>query len=365
MKTILKPGRNCLGLYEVAESGLLIDSRAYFRAFFRAAGGARNYILLSGWQFDSDVRLVRGKDADQEESPTGLLAYLNYLCGKNPNLEIYILAWDFSFIFTLDREWFLKWKFNWNSGGRIRFQFDNVHAVGASHHEKFAVIDGQVGFVGGIDFSAGHWDDCYHLADNPDRVDLDGNPYEACHDLQAFFTGPAVRELVGYFLNRWSLAGGERPVLPPPDSMRRDFDPSLFLPASRIALSRTAARINTSKRDAVREIRRLFLDAVSAADSLIYIENQFFGSQAFYKALVSRMRRKGASKLQIVIILPRNMHTFYEEVLLGVTQMRMLSSLRDVAQETGHSLGIYWTAADGAECEEEQTYIHSQTASGR
>jgi len=84
MKTILRPGRNCRGLYEVAESGLLIDSRAYFRAFFHAAGGARNYILLSGWQFDSDVRLVRGKDADQEESRPDSLTTSITSAGKPP-----------------------------------------------------------------------------------------------------------------------------------------------------------------------------------------------------------------------------------------------------------------------------------------
>lgn len=46
--------------------------------------------------------------------------------------------------------------------------------------------------------------------------------------------------------------------------------------------------------------------------------------------------KASTQRIAEVIFLPRNMHTFYEEVLLGVTQMRMLSSLRVVVQETGH-----------------------------
>ena len=361
MKPILRPGRNCQGVYDVEESGLLVDARAYYRAFFRAAAGARNYILLAGWRFESKVRLVRGTDAEQVDCPTGLLAYLDYLCRKNPRLVIYILAWDFSLIFALDREWFLKWKFNLTSNGRIRFQFDKIHAIGATHHQKFAVIDGRVGFVGGIDFSAGHWDDSDHRPDNPDRVDSKGNPYEPCHDLQTFFCGPAVQDLVDLFLHRWSIADRQRLELPrPPDDIHYDIEPSHSLPASRISLSRTAARTILPIQDSVEEIRSLFLDAIAASTRLIYIENQYFSSQAVYKALVDRMKAKEGTKLEIVIILPGKMHAFFEELSLGLTQMRMTRSLRIVAEWTGHSLGIYWTAADGTEGGENQTYIHAK-----
>jgi phosphatidylserine/phosphatidylglycerophosphate/cardiolipin synthase-like enzyme len=348
-------------VYDVTESGLLIDSNAYYRAFFRAAAMARNYILLAGWRFESNVRLVRGTEAEQVGCPTGLLAYLDYLCGKNPRLVIYVLAWDFSLIFALDREWFLKWKFNRTSNGRIHFRFDKVHAIGATHHQKFAVIDGRVGFVGGIDFSAGHWDDSDHRPDNPDRVDSKGNPYEPCHDLQTFFSGPAVQELVDLFFHHWSIAGRQMlELLRPPDDIHYDIEPSHSLPASRIALSRTAARTILPIRDSVVEIRSLFLDAIAASTRLIYIENQYFSSQAVYKALVDRMKAKEGTKLEIVIVLPGKMHAFFEELSLGLTQMRMTRSLRKVADDTGHSLGIYWTAANGTEGGEIQTYIHAK-----
>ena len=61
--SILKPGSNCLGIYQARDTGLLVDACDYYRALYRCARKARRYILLAGWQFDSEVRLVRGKDA--------------------------------------------------------------------------------------------------------------------------------------------------------------------------------------------------------------------------------------------------------------------------------------------------------------
>jgi len=361
MKPILQPGRNCTGFFQVEESGLLVDARDYYRAFYRTAGAARNYILLAGWQFDSTARLLRGADAEQVDSPIDFLAYLEYLCRNKPQLKIYILAWNYTMLYLSDREWFLEWKFRRAGRGRIHFLYDKFHAIGSCHHQKIAIIDGRVGFAGGIDFSEGRWDDANHCHDNPDRVDSKGNPYEPRHDLQAWFSGHAVRELVNQFLERWAVVAGEKPILPPPpDDIRYEIGPYLAIPASFIAFSRTAARTILPIQESVEEIRSLYRDAITAAASLIYIENQYFSSQAVYQALVDRMRTAALPKLQIVIVLPRKMHAYFEEMSLGLTQMKMTRSLRRVAEETGHALGIYWTVANSAEGTEEQTYIHSK-----
>jgi hypothetical protein len=61
----LKIGNNCWDITDAKETGLLIDGRDYYRAFYRAATMADRYILICGWQFDSDVsmstRLGRSK----------------------------------------------------------------------------------------------------------------------------------------------------------------------------------------------------------------------------------------------------------------------------------------------------------------
>ena len=86
MTRILIPGRTCWAIEPVSRAGVLIDNRDYYRAFVHAALAARRFIYISGWQFDSDVRLLRGKDAASVSAPSRFLPFLNYLCEHNPKL---------------------------------------------------------------------------------------------------------------------------------------------------------------------------------------------------------------------------------------------------------------------------------------
>jgi len=96
MAAIIEPGSNVESVEEIAESGVIVDARDYFRAFHRSALQARRHILLAGWQFDHRVKLLRGADAGQAEGPVELLPLLDWLCERNPALRIYIRAWDFA-----------------------------------------------------------------------------------------------------------------------------------------------------------------------------------------------------------------------------------------------------------------------------
>ncbi len=87
MKDILAAGINCYGIDNVSEAGLLVDGCDYYRAFWTAAAKAESYILLSGWQFDSDVRLLR--DDGQAEAGSTLLSFLNRLCENNPVARVH------------------------------------------------------------------------------------------------------------------------------------------------------------------------------------------------------------------------------------------------------------------------------------
>jgi len=91
MNEIIRPGRNCWRVADVSTTGLLVDGRDYYRAFYCAAKKARNYILISGWQFDSNVTLLRGKDAKVAGEEPALLSFLNDLCERNRALRIFWL----------------------------------------------------------------------------------------------------------------------------------------------------------------------------------------------------------------------------------------------------------------------------------
>jgi phosphatidylserine/phosphatidylglycerophosphate/cardiolipin synthase-like enzyme len=357
---IFEPGKNCWRIGQVSESGLLIDARDYYRAFYRAARAAERYILLSGWQFDSSVALLRGQDAGEAGEEAPLLSFLNSLCEAKPELRIFILAWDFSMIYGLDREWFQELYFNWTTNERLQFCFDQCTSFDASHHQKFAVIDGKFAFVGGLDICAARWDERDHRVRNPLRVEAAGTPYRSFHDIQSYHRGALARDLAELFSSRWKIVSCADFELPDGDGGADvEIEPTLRLAANEVAISRTQTEASCSA-NSVFEIRALFLDAIAAADRLIYVENQYFSSVAMFEALSARMKDSSRPKLDIVLMIAKDAEAFLEQLSIGIMQSRLVRQLREIAEETGHRLGIYFpcsVAEDGAELE---TYIHSK-----
>jgi phospholipase D1/2 len=358
-RRVLKQGRNCWHIGDVSQTGVLVDARDYFRAFYHAAREADRYILLSGWQFDSNVALLRGKDAEVAAEDAPLLTFLNDLCERKPELRIYILAWDFSMFYSLDREWFQEWYFNWTTSERLKFCFDCCDYFDASHHQKYVVIDGIIAFVGGLDLCSGRWDERDHRADNPQRSNADETRYQPFHDIQAYHVGPVAQKLAEHFTARWECTGCEKLELPPAAVARQiNFEPTVTIAATRMAISRTQTHGDNKSR--VQEIRRLFLDAIDAAEELIYIENQYFSSKALYQGLVARMMDKSRPRLDIVLMIAKDADAFLEQISIGIAQEKLVRGLREIAIEEGHSLGIYYPASVGADGEEVATYIHSK-----
>lgn len=298
--TILAAGRNCwIADAAVKSAGLLVDGRDYYRAFFEAARQARRSILIAGWRFNSDVRLLRGADAEQNGGEVQFLPFLDELCGRNPDLRVYILAWDFSVIFARQWESFQESKFQQAPHGRLHFRFDSEHAVGASHHQKFVVIDGVAAFVGGLDFNADDWDDRDHRAFHPDRGDSGNGHHDPYHDIQACLVGPAAQELADFFDARWQAAGGNALNLRAANAAAPiRITPTISIPATRIAFSHNKPKTLNDLNDS-HQLRQLHVDAIGAAEKLIYIENQYFSSIAVFQALVERMRAADRPHLDI------------------------------------------------------------------
>ena len=361
---ILKPGSNCWHIGEVTQTGLLVDGRDYYRAFYHAARAARRYILISGWQFDSNVVLLRGEDAKAAGEEALLLSFLNNLCEQNSALRIFILGWDFSMVYSLDREWFQKWYINWTTNERLTFYFDRCDSMDASHHQKFVVIDGKIAFVGGLDLCSARWDERDHRVNHPLRVNADQSSYKPFHDLQSSHVGPIALKLAELFKQRWKIvAGGELDLPSERSESGAQVEMTIPIAASTVAISRTQPTTSCGSEhgnEPVREIRQLFLDAISAAAHLIYIENQYFSSEALFKALVERMAARNRSRLEIVLIIAKDAEAVVEQLSIGIAQERVIRGLKEVARENGHSLGIYHPVSVSPEGEELPTYIHSK-----
>jgi phospholipase D1/2 len=347
-------------------AGIIVDARDYYCAFYELAQKAQRSILLLGWQFDSDVPLLRGKDAPPGVDPESLqmLPFLDGLCAKNPNLEVRILAWDHSLWFVLEREVLQKLSFALRTSKNFFFANDATVSMYGAHHQKVAIIDGRVAFLGSADICQDRWDTSSHACGDELRVGRSGKPCKPYHEVQAVVTGDAARSLVDLFVERWKDGTG---VSLDADALvaRGSSEPAplprqttLEMPPAEVAFYRQFP--HRLRREAVREIRDLFASWIADAERHIYIETQYFTSKAVLDALVARMQDESKPKLEIVCILPQKPEALKEELAVGATQVEVLDEIHRVARETGHSLGVYNVAGRSDDGSDHHVYIHSK-----
>lgn len=350
-------------VHDDVETALLVDGRDYYRAFYAAALEARRSILLLGWQFDSDVQLLRGEDLPPGTKPedVALLHVLDRLCREKPELEVRVLAWDHSVVFALEREVLQKLYFDATTSSRFHFRWDGTVPLGGSHHQKVAIIDGTVAFLGSQDLCQSRWDDSEHRAENPLRASR-GEWHRPYHEVQLAVTGAAARSLVDLFVWRWFGATGEEldptRLILENDGLRigRTFPVTLPMPPARLALSRTIPEVQG--RAPAFEVSELLVRAIERAEKLVYIESQYLTSCAVRDALLARMRDPARSRIEIVIVLPNKPEALKEEMTMGIPQVQLLRALKAEATASGHALGIYDVLAGGSE--DVFVYIHSK-----
>ncbi len=358
-KPLLIPGETCATVVDHTRGGVLVDGRDFYRAFYEAACKAEHSILMAGWQFSSSVKLVRGADADSCDLPTELIELLAELCKRRPDLDVYMLPWDSSPVFTFEREPLQRLKFHLKGHKRIHWKMDNCHPPGASHHQKLIVIDRAIAFVGGMDICDSRWDDRAHAAELKERCS--GNrSYTPYHDVQAYVTGDAVDVLRKWFCERWQLASGEHLALPDCPRTTIEIQPTFEVFAPRIALARTWPKMTEPAHNEIRELYHLHARAIGGAKRLIYIENQYFSSDEIARSLETRMRADRDNKLDIVMVLPQKSAGFKERISIGVYQARLLEQLTKTAAETGHRLGVYYQVARGGGDEDIPVFIHAK-----
>jgi len=336
---------------------VIVDAADYYRELADAIESAKSHVLMSGWQLESSVWLRRR--AEDEGRPRTLWEVVRAAVDRTPELRLFVLAWDWSTVYALDREWGTREKLEHAGRGRLAFLHDRMHAQGASQHEKLVVVDGHTAWVGGIDVCEHRWDDRSHLARQPMRFDLKHAPYGPYHDVVSVVRGKVVHPLVEHFIERWELAGGEPMVLVP----ERDpgDDPRCHVPLgrARVAISRTRGATVLPLREPVREIRALYVRALRSAERLVYVESQYLSSRAMVQALVARMRERDRPPLEIVVIVNPHLEGRMEKAAIEGPQRVALSALRGVARATGHAFGVFspCVPTDGGSC---PTYVHTK-----
>ena len=322
MKTILKPGTNCCAVAQTNRVGMLIDSEAYFRAFWHAALRAERSIMIVGWDFDSRTRL-HFDPVEADGAPVQMGDFLNYLARRRPALRIRVLDWDYPIVYGTDRETRPEYGFGWTPERNVQLRYDDTHPFAGSQHQKIVVIDDAFAFSGGIDFALRRWDNAGHETREPRRV-ADDTPYPPVHDLMVAVDGEAALALGTMARARWKNATGQRlrPCAAPsgdpwPEELAVDIE------NVEVGIARTLP--GSGGKPAVREVEQLYLDMIAAAKRDIYIENQYFTSPVIAEALEKRLAEPDGP--QILLVLRLLSHGWLEEHTMHVLRSRLLARM--------------------------------------
>ena len=320
---ILRPGQNCWRVEPAERAAVVVDGMAFFAAFVEAAARARHSILIVGWDFNSSVRLQPQRRVRNGADRVG--TFLDRLVKQRRSLNVYVLDWDFSVIYALERELLPSYRWARQTHRRFHFRLDSCHPLGAAQHQKIVVIDDAIAFVGGFDFASSRWDTPAHDPNDARRIDPWGKPYAPYHDVEMAVDGAAAAALGDLVRARWQRATGERLPAPPrgldawPASLRPD------LQGVDVAIARTMPPYDGDH--GAREVVALVVDCITAARRWLYVENQYLTSAAVGEALAARLHERDGP--EIVILQPRQCQGWLEETTMGVLRARLLRRLLD------------------------------------
>lgn len=342
---ILQENDTCWRVAPCGRARVLIDGADYYLALRRALLKAQRRVFIVGWDIDSRTRLVgpEGTADAEDDLPEGLCAFLTELVQRRPALKVHLLLWDYSMLYALEREPLPAIKLDWATPSQISVCLDDVLPLGACHHQKVVVIDDALAFSGGLDLTIRRWDTSEHRLEHEGRRDPRGEPYRPFHDVQIMVDGEAASALGALVRRRWQSAACEKPPPPRPvgDPWPHGFAPHFT--DCRIGIARTEPP--GDGHDAVREVERLFLRSIAAADRRIYIENQFVTSDSVCTALIDRLRENPA--LEVLIVAPNIHHTWLEERSMNAGRRRFMDRL--AAAGVGDRVKLVFPAIPGDE----------------
>ena len=165
-------------------------------------------------------------------------------------------------------------------------RLDGRYPSRGSNHQKFTVFrsrDAASAILGSADIAKTRWDSSSHLLSDPDRHPTLG---EQTHEFAVSIEGPAVADLVETFRERWNNSDES------PDALHGQFATATATASAALASSQEAgthsvqvlrtygitSRANGYSWSATGEftVWASYLQAIMAASSYIYIEDQYF-----------------------------------------------------------------------------------------
>lgn len=268
----------------------LVDGQAAFEAMLTAVRDAEHYVYIAGWALTPAFALDR---PEMLPSSDGLL--IDVLAKVSERIPIKILVWGGSLALfeptrrttRAARDVLLE------MAPAIDCRLDTKSRPTHAHHQKALVVDGRVGFVGGLDLTTLEGD----------RWDVPGHPLRfgrGWHDVALRIEGEAVADLEASFVQRWEAVTGEgeRDLPRRQPVVERGWDTPCQI------VRTIPRRVYAFVRRGEYGIAHAYLTALAGAKRFVYIENQYLWAPEIVDALTTAMGRNAGGRFRIVVVLP-------------------------------------------------------------
>ncbi|MBA3942240.1 MAG: phospholipase [Sphingopyxis sp.] len=345
---IVVEGRNCWRVERADKARMIVDAADYYALLEGLMEGAKERILLIGWDFDP--RIALRPDARGKGEPLG--DFLLRLAQAKPDRDIDILRWNFGGLKQFAMPRIVAMVARWKITRSISFRLDSAHPVGCSHHQKVAVFDDHLAVCGGIDVGARRWDTRGHKDGDTRRIAPDGKAYMPWHDLTMILAGPVGKALADLGNERWQRATKKalREVEGDGENWPDDLEPDFH--DVEVAVSRTRAEYGDGEE--IREIERLYLDMIAAAKRFIYFENQYFTCGKIAAAIAERLNEDDPP--EFVMVMPETADGWLEQKAMDAARVKLV---REIAKaKHGDRFKIYYPRTEKGE----SIYVHAKTA---
>lgn len=313
----------------------LIDGRAAMLAMCRAFLTAKRFILLAAWDIRADLLMVRGEDVrlgdDMHPKQRALLAGL-----RAEGLDdAAITFWDTHPLRVADvlgfavtrgaRVGVLLWD-AYHLNSHLTNDPRHEQAALAAHgvdcllddssrrithmsqslHQKCAVVDGRVAFVGGIDLTAqaqgdyDRWDTHSHFCFSPERHLDKSAAAHPWHDVHTRIEGPAVVDVLKNIVERWSEVAARHHAPEWPASLPL-VPPAPLSDGSPVQIVRTIPPSTyTFAPSGIATIKQAYLRALNQAQRFIYLENQYLWPEIFVGLDRLRWGERSSDSMEIL-----------------------------------------------------------------
>jgi phosphatidylserine/phosphatidylglycerophosphate/cardiolipin synthase-like enzyme len=309
---------------------VLIDGEQALPAMAEAIKGARSHVHIAGWHSSPEFKPTRGPEA---QSLRDLLAEVSQ------RVPVRVLLWAGPPVpaFEPTRGRARKACEEFMRDSQVRCVLDSRERTLHCHHEKLVIVDDEVAFVGGMDFTAmegDRHDSPRHPADRP----------IGWHDLTMKVRGPVVADVSGHFTRRWAEVAGEE--LPAPKTPDQAGDQTVQF--VRTVPERTYEFAPSGEFT----ILDTYMRALRSAEHLVYLENQFLWSPEITEVLLSKLAAPPSDQFRVVLVLPQKPSNGAD------TTRGQLGRLLDADDGAGRLLAVTLTSHDGDNAV--PVYVHAK-----